>query len=606
MSERLGCEASDLFAGVAADASAVGLLPGGEAGLALCDKSFGSGRVNYLHYHGTGDSVVPWTGSTSNPYPGTLEDTARWVRRQGCDATLNATYNDGTFSNLQWPNCRDGRVVELMTVKNGQHWWWTQDHDGFDTAAYSLNFFTRTWRQQQRAAAPAPLPSLKASPAEAGARRAAAPGPPTPPRTGAIASGVYRNVFVEAGYSEADVTARLQAICHQLWFGNPSNETIVYPAQNASVNGAFVTDVANNDVRTEGMSYGLMWAVQLNNQTLFDRIFTWYKVYMQHPAGTAAAGLSSWHNSLDGRVLSAGSASDGETWFVTALIFAQRRWGDSTGRYNYSFETDFILSALTDKEDPPCGRNGCQGVINMFGGAVAVDNDPLEVRFVPQYGSEYTDPSYHLPAFYEEWAKSASGAARASYWQAVAKTSRTFFHNTTNAQTGLAPNYANFDGSAYRGSTFSYDAWRTARNIAMDLAWYAVDYDWQVAYCNRILTFFRGLSTWPNYGSEFTLDGKVTDQGHAAGLVSMNAVCALASNQTVAWDFVQQLWEQPTPSGRGRYYDGALYLEAWLHLSGNFRADWTKADDTTTPLTTPTTTITPTYITDGGRPARQV
>ena len=443
------------------------------------------------------------------------------------------------------------------------------DHDHFDAAAYSLNFFTRTWRQQQGKAITQPPPSpvnSRSAPAQ--------PGPPTPPRRGAISTGVYRNVFLEAGYSQKDIDARLQSIHSQLLWGNPTNETIVYPAQDAKINGSFVTDVANNDVRTEGMSYGMMNAVQLNNQTLFDRIFTWYKVYMQHPAGTAAAGLSSWHCSLNGQSLSAGSASDGETWFVTALIFATRRWGDNTGRYNYSAETDFILNALIHKEDPPCGRNGCQGVINMFGGAVDVDNDPLEVRFVPQTGSEYTDPSYHLPAFYEEWAKSPSGASRASYWRAVANTSRVFFHNTTHPQTGLAPNYAAFDGSPFRGSTFSFDAWRTARNIAMDLAWYATDYDWQVSYCNRILSFFRNLNTWPAYGSEFTLDGRVTDQGHAPGLVGMNAVCALASNETVAWDFVHALWNQTTPSGRGRYYDGSLYLEAWLHLSGNFRAYW--------------------------------
>ena len=61
MSERLGCEAADIFAGVAADASAVGILPGGEAGLASCDKSFGLSSLDYLHFHGTADSVVSWS-----------------------------------------------------------------------------------------------------------------------------------------------------------------------------------------------------------------------------------------------------------------------------------------------------------------------------------------------------------------------------------------------------------------------------------------------------------------------------------------------------------------------------------------------------------------
>ena len=303
---------------------------------------------------------------------------------------------------------------------------------------------------------------------------------------------------------------------------------------------------------------------------------------MQHARGTAAAGLSSWRCSTNGRSMDANSASDGETWFVTALIFAHRRWGDSTGDWNYTAETDFILSNLIHKEDAPCGRHGCQSVINMFGGAVTVDSDPPMVRFVPEETNEFTDPSYHLPAFYEEWAKSSSGRVNATYWHTVATTSRQFFHNTTHPVTGLAPNYATFNGAPYQGgTTFSYDAWRTARNIAMDLAWYAVDYDWQVLYCNRILNFFRHLPTWPNYGSEFQLAGQVNDNNHSPGLVAMNAVCALASNDTVAWDFVHALWEMPTPSGRYRYYDGALYLESWLHLSGNFRARWDTTQENT-------------------------
>ena len=420
------------------------------------------------------------------------------------------------------------------------------------------------------------LVSVASARSQAASPGPVAPGPPVPPTKGAIATGVYRNVFLEAGYAQVDIDARLLSIHRQLMEGEPSTQTIVYPAQNASVNASYVTDVANNDVRTEGMSYGMMWAVQLNLQTTFDRIFRWYKVYMQHPAGDVRAGLSAWHCQTSGKPIDAGSASDGETWFVTALIFASRRWGDH-GTMNYTAEGAFIMDALTNKEDPPCGRNGCQGVVNMWGGAVPVDTDPPVVRFVPQTNNEFTDPSYHLPSFYEQWAVSSIGASRAAFWRSAATYSRAFFHNTTNAVTGLAPNLAAFDGRPI--NTFSFDAWRTARNIAIDLAWYAVDYDWQVAFCNRLLGFFRGLPTWPTYGSEFQLDGRVTDANHAPGLASMNAVCSLASNQTVAWDFVHALWNMSTPSGRGRYYDGALYLEAWLHLSGNFRASWPRTAD---------------------------
>ena len=567
MSERLGCEAADIFAGVAADASAVGILPGGKAGLASCDRSFGTSAINYLHFHGTADSVVSWTGSTANPYPGALEDVARWNSRLDCGAELHQTYNDGTFSNLVWPQCRNGRELHFMSVRDGQHWWWTTQQGAFNTTGYVLDFFTRTYNKQHHASTAASdlaVTPITSTPPIVRARR----DPPVPPKQGAIASGVYRNIFVEAGYAQADIDKRLQTIAAQLIGGDPKTQTIVYPAQDPTVNGSYVLDVNNNDVRTEGMSYGMMWAVQLNNQTLFDRIFTWYKRYMQHPPGDVQAGFASWHCRQNGEVIDAGPAPDGETWTITALIFATRRWGDS-GRINYTFEAEFVTTSAINKEGPECGRRGCQGVQNLFGGAD--DSDPPMVRFSPTT----TDASYQLPSFYEQWSYSPAGLLNFSYWRSVVNQSRAFFHNVTHPVTGLNPNMANWDGSPARfGPIFSFDAWRTARNIAVDVAWYAVDYEWQVGFCNRLLSFFHSLPTWPNYGSEFMLNGTVTDRNHAPGLLSMNAVCSLASNDTIAWDFVDQLWNTPTPSGQSRYYDGALYLEAWLHLSGNFRAFW--------------------------------
>ena len=61
MSERLGCEAAPLFAGIAADASAVIIGENNRTGLQLCDRHFRNNSINYLHYHGLNDPVVPWS-----------------------------------------------------------------------------------------------------------------------------------------------------------------------------------------------------------------------------------------------------------------------------------------------------------------------------------------------------------------------------------------------------------------------------------------------------------------------------------------------------------------------------------------------------------------
>lgn len=89
------------------------------------------------------------TGTADFPYfAATLKDVSRWATRDNCSATVQQTYNDGTFSNIVWPACRDGREVELMSVRNGVHSWWTRNYGGFETAEYAMRWFDRTHGKQ--------------------------------------------------------------------------------------------------------------------------------------------------------------------------------------------------------------------------------------------------------------------------------------------------------------------------------------------------------------------------------------------------------------------------------------------------------------------------
>ena len=150
--------------------------------------------------------------------------------------------------------------------------------------------------------------------------------------------------------------------------------------------------------------------------------------------------------------------------------------------------------------------------------------------------------------------------------------SRNYFALTANPSISLAPDYSSFAGAPTGGQQhFAFDAWRVAQNVAMDYAWLAAD-DRAVGHCNRLLAFFSGANASKPYGNQFDVQsGRQLSDDHSPGLVGMNAVCALASNSSLAWDFVAELWATPTPSGKYRYYDGMLYLLAWLQLSGQFR-----------------------------------
>src|SRR5438105_11624262 len=90
----------------------------------------------------------------------------------------------------------------------------------------------------------------------------------------------------------------------------------------------------------------------------------------------------------------------------------------------------------------------------------------------------WTDPSYMEPAFYDYWAKVANKDN--TFWSGAATAARSFLHTTVNANTGLMPNYANFDGTRKdccpTGNTwYAWDARRTHSNIGLDYSWWAAD-----------------------------------------------------------------------------------------------------------------------------------
>jgi oligosaccharide reducing-end xylanase len=47
----------------------------------------------------------------------------------------------------------------------------------------------------------------------------------------------------------------------------------------------FIEDIGNGDVRTEGMSYGMMIAVQLGKREEFDRLWKWAMTNMYQTDG---------------------------------------------------------------------------------------------------------------------------------------------------------------------------------------------------------------------------------------------------------------------------------------------------------------------------------
>ena len=386
----------------------------------------------------------------------------------------------------------------------------------------------------------------------------------------------YKNVFREAGHSEKEIDKKLNAVFDSLFFG----ENRIYFEVGDSM--GYVSDIKNHDVRTEGMSYGLMIAVQFDRKDIFDRIWRWSKKYMQNQEG-AYEGYFRWSCKTDGTSNAMGPASDGELYFITSLLFASNRWGNDTG-INYLAEAQHILKCMEPRETTfPAFRNFPARTVRMS----LIDEKTKLITFVP--GSNHTDPSYHLPAFYEVWARYAQDG-KSDYWMECAKAAREYLHKSIHPETGLTPDYNNYDGTLLNsrqliGDAFRYDSWRVPMNIVLDYTWSGgKDEEWQRMYENKIQNFFysQGIDTFVDqYNVDGTTPERILGAGgytklrHSLGIVSTLAAASLVSTNEHRMEFVDRIWNSShLPYADGyydAYYDGLMRLFAMMHLSGRYR-----------------------------------
>lgn len=385
---------------------------------------------------------------------------------------------------------------------------------------------------------------------------------------GAFATRRYRNLFAELGYKQKDIDKKLKSVFESVFYGPDK----VYFEVGDSM--AYISDIKNHDVRTEGMSYGLMIAVQFDRKDIFDRLWRWGKKYMQHQEGPLK-GYFAWSCKTDGTRNAQGPASDGELYYVTSLIFASNRWGNSTG-INYLAEAQNILDCSMQK----IGMERVAPLINLEHQLITFTPDP--------FGGRFTDPSYHVPAFYEVWARWAEDG-RSEFWRACARKSREYLHKSIHPVTGLNPDYNNYDGTLLGskrviGDAFRFDSWRVPMNIALDYSWACADRKWQQEYGNKIQNFFysQGIDSFVDqYNVDGTTVAELLGAGgykklrHSLGLVATTAAVSLVCTHDKSREFVDRLWNvKHVPYDDGyfdAYYDGLLRLFAFMHLSGNYR-----------------------------------
>lgn len=362
-----------------------------------------------------------------------------------------------------------------------------------------------------------------------------------------------RNLLEELGYSKFDIENRVIE-CWNNIFDQKNPNHFYFETENGM---GYMEDTGNDDARTEGMSYGMMMAVQMNRKDIFDRIWKWARTYMYMNSGTNA-GYFCWSNAPDGSKNSDGPAPDGEEYFAITLFFAAERWGNGEGIFNYTEEAKAIL------------RTAVHNFSNMW------NPENYLIRFVPN--SPFSDPSYHIPEFYEIFAERADEQDK-EFWKKAACESRKYLVKTCHPETGLAAEYAQFNGEPMprkQHGTFFSDSYRVATNIALDNLWCGFNPELSKIDTN-IIKFFDGKKA--EELKDYLIDGTALKKNarHPVALISTVAAAAIAvdpkdkEGMEAAKRAVKRFWDTPMRVGRRRYYDNCLYFFAMLALSGKYQ-----------------------------------
>lgn len=373
----------------------------------------------------------------------------------------------------------------------------------------------------------------------------------------AYKTNYYHNVFKEYGYSDGEIEKRLDDIYKTIFYGNQS-ERLYHPVGDDM---AYFVDTGNNDARTEGMSYAMMMCVQRDMKEEFDRLWKWTKTYMYMGEGFNK-GYFAWSVKLNGEKNAYGPAPDGEEYFAMALFFASNRWGDEEGIFNYSKEARELLHECVHKGEKETGDPMWEPKNKL-------------IKFVPNL--DFTDPSYHLPHFYELFSLWCNEEDR-EFWKEAAQCSREYLKKACHPVTGLAPEYSQYDGvpcdspwaRGYHERYYS-DAYRVPANLGLSYEWFE-NSEWECECADKIQNFFcetvKGKADLV-----YEIDGTIIEEKalHPIAIIATNAMASLASKGKYRKECVDLFWNTPLRTGERRYYDNCLYLFAFLALSGNYR-----------------------------------
>jgi endo-1,4-beta-D-glucanase Y len=402
------------------------------------------------------------------------------------------------------------------------------------------------------------VPSGGGAPASEAGTSALSRGP-TPPEPG-VAFPFPQNrqsssCSYPSHYDNADVNA-----AYQQW----KTDTVTSDGANGflRVQRPHEPGLQPNSTVSEGIGYGMLLAVYMNDQALFDQLWK----YEQH--WTDSAGLMNWYIAADGNGLGPngqGAATDADEDMAFALVMADHQWGGQGALAQpyagYALqEIKAIWKAeIQDGKLPRPGEWGGWNTVNI---------------------------SYFAPAYYRVFAALDPG----DDWAAVVETvydTIAYAVNSANGNqaNGLVPAWCDdshgspckpIDEGIANDTGYQYDSCRTPFRVGLDWCWNAEPR--AEAYVALTSSFFGAMGA-ASIADGYAIDGTPMPQhpgGHSAAFVGPAGVGAMSSPAYgPLLDGAYAGVATRTYLVGGTYYEDSWTAMSLLMMTGNF-LDFTK------------------------------
>jgi endo-1,4-beta-D-glucanase Y len=283
-----------------------------------------------------------------------------------------------------------------------------------------------------------------------------------------------------------------------------------------------------NDTVSEGISYGMLFAVYMNDKTTFDAIWKYEQKHLN------THGLMNWHISSGGTTAGANSATDADEDMAFALVMADKQWGG----YATTATTMLTTVAMYDF--------GTDGTIKGGDFYVAVN------------------PSYIAPAFYRVFAAYVTDATQRTRWMTILDKSYEILGMVQNTTSGLVPDWS---AGPATNTSYGYDATRTPFRVALDYCWSG---DARAkTFSMRIGTFFAGIGA-ANIVDGYNVNGTKTGSNKNSTFIGPAGAAGMASAQAqLVADAYTRVAADAKATGTS-YYDRSWALFTVMLMTGNF------------------------------------